>query len=213
MRDVLYYLQLSLEAAVGIFGIRSYEEPRYAVVAAVGAVEIRHYAPRLAVEVELAGADGVPRDDAFRVLFRYIAGANAGAEKIAMTTPVAVAPRGEKVAMTVPVATQTDGSRLRMQFFLPARFTADTAPRPIDPRVRLVPIQEQTLAVLRFSGRGTEAALAERKAELLRGLAGSGWSAQGEPSALFYDAPFTLPFLRRNEVAVPVVPRVPEPAR
>jgi hypothetical protein len=31
------------------------------------------------------------------------------------------------------------------------------------------------------------------------------WRPSGEPYTLFYDAPFTLPFLRRNEAAVAVV--------
>lgn len=35
-------------------------------------------------------------------------------------------------------------------------------------------------------------------------LATYGFDAAGEPSAWFYDPPWTLPFCRRNEIAVPV---------
>jgi hypothetical protein len=38
----------------------------------------------------------------------------------------------------------------------------------------------------------------------MKGLAGSKWQPQGEPVAWFYDPPWTLPPLRRNEAAVPV---------
>jgi hypothetical protein len=207
MRDLLYYAQLFFEAAVGVVGIRNYEEPRYAVLATLpNGVEIRRYAPRLAAQVELPGSGLQSREEAFRTLFRYIAGANVATEKIAMTVPVATRDAGEKVAMTAPVATAASDGAVRMQFFLPAAISAETAPRPTDARVRIIPVPEQTTAVLRFSGRGLEADLLERKAELLAGLAASGWRATAQPEVLFYDAPFTLPFLRRNEAAVSVEP-------
>ena len=111
LRDVLYYAQLVLEATLGVFGLRIYEEPRHHVLATLGdGVEIRRYAPRLAAETEVAGDDVEARSRAFRILFAYIAGANAGAEKIAMTAPVETAPGAGGV---------------RMRFFLPARYTAE----------------------------------------------------------------------------------------
>jgi SOUL heme-binding protein len=206
LRDIIYYAQVLLEAGVGVVGIRPYEEPRYAVVAALpDGVEIRRYAPRLAAQVEVPGDGAEARDEAFRILFRYIAGGNVGAEKIEMTVPVATGPRTEKIAMTVPVATAPgDGGGLRMQFFLPARYTAETAPRPGDERVRIVPVAEETVAILRFSGRGTAEELARRKAELLEAIAPTPWQPSGEAAILFYDAPSTPPFLRRNEAAVRV---------
>jgi hypothetical protein len=33
-----------------------------------------------------------------------------------------------------------------------------------------------------------------------------GWKVTGAPTALFYDPPWTIPFLRRNEVVVTVMP-------
>ncbi len=89
-----------------------------------------------------------------------------------------------------------------MRFFVPAKYTLATAPRPLNPRVRLVTVPEETIAALRFSGTGRDAAA--RKAELIETLAGAAWKPDGEAYTLFYDAPFTLPFLRRNEAAVKV---------
>ena len=205
LRDVLYYTQLVLEAALGVFGVRTYEEPRHAVVATLGdGVEIRRYAPRLAVETEVAGDDVEARSSAFRILFAYIAGANAGAENIAMTVPVATAPPAETIAMTVPVETAPSRGGVRMRFFLPARYTAATAPRPTDARVHLILVPEETMAVLRFSGRGAEAELTRRTAALRAVLAPTPWRPVADPVILFYDPPFTLPFLRRTEAAVRV---------
>lgn len=207
LRDLGYYAQLFLESVVGVVGVRLYEEPRYAVVAELpNGVEIRRYAPRLAAQVDLPGTTAEARNDAFRILFRYIAGDNIAGEKIAMTTPVATGARAEKIAMTVPVETAPSAAGMRMQFYLPAKYTLQSAPVPTDLRVQISPVPEETVAVLRFSGRGAESDQANRKAELLRALAPTAWQAAAEPAVLFYDAPFTIPFLRRNEASVRVEP-------
>ena len=110
--------------------------------------------------------------------------------------------------MTAPVETGvgTSGS-YRMRFFLPAAFTAETAPQPTDPRVRIVAVPEETVAVLRYTGWRDEAETAARKDALLAALAGTSWRQADTPIAYFYDPPWTIPFLRRNEVLVAVAPR------
>ncbi len=215
---VFYYAILSFEALVGVVGIRLYEEPSYRVVESLpGGVEIRHYAPRVAAEITLPLGGAEPASDtAFRALFGYIAGANRkaagaegdGGEKIAMTTPVEVR-GGERVAMTTPVQAESrradsGAGGMRMQFFLPARYGVDTAPRPTDPRVRIVAVPAQSIAALRFSGRVGAAMPAERVTALLEALKALSLRPAGEPVLLTYDAPFTIPFLRRNEIAVVV---------
>jgi hypothetical protein len=223
-QSIAYYSALVVESVVGVFGVRLYEEPRYDVIERVNdAVEIRRYAPRLAAEVDLVSSDDAGRREAFQLLFNYIAGANSiagatstvgtAADRIAMTAPVEVSGRtgakanattGEKalVAMTVPVETSDTARARHMRFFVPAKYTLATAPKPLNPRVQLVTVPEQTIATLRFSGTGRDAGA--RKAELVDKLSGTPWKPDGEPYTLFYDAPFTLPFLRRNEAAVTV---------
>lgn len=200
-----------------VFGVRSgTEEVTYTVVDRIGeTVEIRHYPARVAADTVVDGSDGEQaRSDAFRRLFDYISGANQSSTTIAMTAPVAT--EREQIAMTAPVQTATaagggKGGWFGMRFFLPASYTLDNAPKPTDPQVRLREVPPETLAVLRFSGsRDTEAVAARQKA-LLEALAGSSWQAQGAPVAFFYDPPWTLAFLRRNEVAVAVIPAGPAP--
>ncbi len=203
----IYYAALVFEAIIGVFGIRLYEQPRYDVIHhASDSVEIRRYGPRLAAEVELPAAGKAGRDEAFRLLFAYIAGANqisgSGSAMIAMTTPVEVRD-SELLAMTTPVQASEVSGTLRMQFFLPAKYSMDNAPKPRDPRVRVVTVPGETIAALRFSGSGAD--FARRKSELIGKLQGSSWQPAGAPYALNYDAPFTVPFLRRNEAAVSVV--------
>jgi DNA gyrase inhibitor GyrI len=72
----------------------------------------------------------------------------------------------------------------------------------LDPRVRIVSVPSEKIAILRFSGYGGD--YRQRQSELISTLAGSKWRPVGETFMLYYDAPFTLPFLRRNEAAVVV---------
>ena len=92
-----------------------------------------------------------------------------------------------------------------MRFFLPSEFTVTTAPAPTDARVQIEEVPLTTQAVLRFTGLGSPSHLRQRQAALLDTLNGSDWLVASEPKTLFYDPPWTLPFLRRNEVAVAVI--------
>lgn len=165
-------------------------------------LEIRSYPLRTVAEVRLAPDDG-GQNSAFRVLFRYIDGANDGGAKISMTTPVETA-QGAEIAMTAPVETAQDDAGLRMRFFLPQGMTAATAPQPTDPRVTLLDLPPRTEAALRFSGPVRPARVHDLEPGLRDRLTAAGWQAEGPVRAYFYDGPFTLPWLRRNEAVVPV---------
>jgi hypothetical protein len=199
----------------------------YTVVGRVGDAELRRYPPTLLVETVAPS-----ENQAFRRLFRYISGANDGGREISMTAPVSVAGRGTEIPMTAPVtvtgrpgtgstAAATDDPAsgaaaeggVRMGFYLPAEYDSDRAPRPTDDRVELVAVPERTLAVRRFSWWPTDRRVGRETERLLAALHDNDVAVDGDPFYLGYDAPWTLPMLRRNEVAVPVAPEtVPEPA-
>lgn len=197
-----------LLAGCSVFGVRSgYEQPPYEVVEEIGdAIEVRRYGARVAAESRVETADrDEGMDDAFMLLFDYITGANQTEASIAMTAPVETAQTSEEIAMTVPVeSARNDDGILYMRFFLPAEYNAETAPRPTDPKVSIVALPEQTFATLRFTGLGSESSVTAKKQELLASLDGTPWRPTAKPVALFYDPPWTIPFLRRNEVAVAV---------
>jgi hypothetical protein len=206
------YLLLALESALAVFGIRSiYEQPRYEIVARIGKAEIRRYAARLAAQVSVVADDEERgRNEAFRLLAGYIFGQNRERADIAMTSPVAIdavsaaEPAGRQIAMTTPVETAGAPGGVTMRFFLPTKITRDNAPVPNDPRVKIVEVPGETIAALTFSGRVTKVTLADKKRELVGALATSSWHAADKPYTLFYDPPFTIPFLRRNEVVARV---------
>jgi len=164
-------------------------------------VEVRRYEARAVVETD--ASDGTSA--AFRRLFAYIDGGNEGGRSISMTAPVGTGPEeGETIEMTAPVETAETGDGLVMRFFLPEDMTAESAPEPTDPAVRLATVPGRTEAALTFSGwTGAEGAL-ERASDLRQALEASGWTPAGEPRAYLYDPPWTLPWNRRNEVVIPV---------
>ncbi len=185
------------------------EQPPYAVVERSGGVELRQYSPRLVAETTVRGDEVSARNQGFRIIADYIFGANQGRASIAMTSPVAqAAVRPETIAMTAPVA-QSAGKEgeWRVQFFMPARYTRETLPKPNSSRVRITELPAQRFAVLRFSGLAGRATVAGKTEELKGKVAALGWTVTGAPVTWFYDPPWTLPPMRRNEVALPISTR------
>ena len=198
-----------VETVRSVAGIRAgIEEPLYIVEPLIDDVEIREYGPRIAAQTTLLAGEEDARYAGFHRLAGYIFGANHGRQKIAMIAPVghqATGDGGQTIAMTAPVAQQSDGDRgWAIRFYMPASWTLETLPIPDDERVELVAVPPETLAVLRFSGNRRPDGVAARTRQLRQALRATGFEPVGEPTAWFYDPPRTLPFRRRNEIAIPI---------
>lgn len=198
-----------VETVGSVAGIRiGLEEPKFNAVELARGVQVRHYRERIAAQTKVSGqSEDQARSTGFRRLAKYIFGGNDGGQNIAMTAPVAVQTnrsRGTKIAMTAPVAQQREADEWVIRFFMPAQWTMETLPKPDDPRVELVTVPPEKYAVLRFSGGYDARQVAEQTARLRDVLRENGFEPTGEPTAWFYDPPWTLPFRRRNEVAIPV---------
>jgi hypothetical protein len=162
------------------------EEPVYQVEKAWEAeqIEIRAYAPRV---MAVTGMDE-DADGGFRVLAGYIFGGNAEEEKIAMTAPVQQSMAGEK----------------EMAFMMPAEYALKDLPEPEDQRVSFREAPAYTAAVIQFSGWASADKADEHWQQLRRFLIAEGIEITGEPTLNQYNPPWTLPFMRRNEIIVPV---------
>ena len=171
---------------------KGYEMPPYTVEWSAGAREIRLYGPHLLAEVKISGSRSGAIQKGFRVLAGYIFGGNATGEKIAMTVPVAQSPEA---------GGEAGGKTWIVSFMMPERYTSETLPAPRTDAIRFVEAGTSRQLVKRFSGiPGTEG-LADR-AEALRAWAkAQGHEVVAGPHYYFYDAPMTLPWKRRNEVA------------
>ena len=179
-------LFISLVTSVMTTQAIAIEEPVYQVEKAWEAeqIEIRAYAPRI-MAVTGMNEDS---DSGFRVLAGYIFGGNAEEQKIAMTAPVQQTMAGEK----------------EMAFMMPAEYALKDLPQPEDQRVSFREAPAYTAAVIQFSGWASAEKADENWQQLQRFLIAEGIDITGEPTLNQYNPPWTLPFMRRNEIIVPV---------
>jgi hypothetical protein len=188
------------------------EEPSYAVVETYPEFELRRYAPYLVAETEVRGGFDEVGNRAFRILAGYIFGDNRRSEKMAMTAPVNQRPAGEageRIAMTAPVTQRPGGGSEAdtyvLSFIMPSEYTLETLPEPTDSRVRLREVPGRLMAARRYSGRWTRESYEANEAALLQAVEKAGLRPVAAPVYARYNSPFSLWFLRRNEVLVEVV--------
>lgn len=181
-------------------GLTTYEQPRYDVIQRFDDVEVRTYAPALVAEVEVAGTSGEARDEAFRILAGFIFGNNRARTKIAMTAPVITAPQRQKIEMTAPVFTDEANEKTVMKFFMPRKFSLDTIPEPVDSRIKLRVEPARRYVALRFSGTWSNDNFSKKRTRLENVVAEQGLRTTGNPIYAMYNAPWTVPFMRRNEI-------------
>ena len=188
------------------------EQPQYDVVQRYESFELRRYAPYNVAETQVTGDFEEVGNEAFRILAGYIFGNNEGGAKIAMTAPVNQTPvtgSGEKIAMTAPVSQspQADApGTYTFTFMMPSGYTLETLPRPTDSRVRLRRIDGRLMAAHTYSGTWSEERFREHETALLKAVRAAGLQPVGVPVFARYNSPFTLWFLRRNEVLVEIGP-------
>ncbi len=200
-----------LSAGCSVFGVRNEQTPSYTVERTLGPagsrIEVRRYGPRLAAETTVSGGEADARSKGFQVLAGYIFGANTTATAIAMTAPVSQAKSSQAIEMTAPVGqSRTLEGKWRIRFFMPAKYTLDTLPVPNDKAVEIVTVPPESIAVLQYSGSIGANAVHDAERRLMRGVADADLHPVGEPFTWFYDPPWTLPPLRRNEAAVVIQP-------
>ena len=160
----------------------SVQQP-YTVERIIERVEIRRYPPMV-----LATVREMPDNKAFGILFKYISGNNRSAHRAT----------GVRIAMTAPVFSASDS----FSFAMPPSFSIDTAPMPLDSRSVLEGMPPRRVAALRFSGTAPEKTVAAKSRELLDTLERHELRVLGSPFLMRYNAPFTLGFMRRNEVGI-----------
>ena len=169
------------------------EEPEFEVLQSNDDYEVRMYAPHIVAEVDVEGDDGDPGRAAFKILAGYIFGDNEAETKMSMTAPVTSQAGGD-----------SDRELYTYAFFMESEYTMETLPKPMDARIRLVEKPARVVAARRYSGSWSTSNYQKNESVLMAALANDGVVLSGEPYLARYNSPFTLWFMRRNELLVEI---------
>lgn len=205
-------LKEKLKSIPEIFGIKLNEEPNYKVLSTDGDFEIRHYSEQLIAKISLKGMTFDHfRTQAFKRLATYIFEGNDRKVDIPMTTPVMDQHNGgektpKQIAMTSPVyQEESDESGWTMAFILPKEFNLSNAPRPLDDSITLEEVLPYEVAVLKYSGNNTLEKIKEHERKLAEWMKDQTQvHMKGRFMVAQYDAPFVIPFFKKNEIQVKI---------
>ena len=106
--------------------------------------------------------------------------------------------------MTSPVMASIRSNMRTIAFGMPKSYTLDTLPTPNDPRVKIVTIPQKKMGAIRFTWSRSSARVEAKKIELLDALKKDSLETVGEPQYAGYSAPWTAPWMTRNEVLIEV---------
>lgn len=182
------------------------EEPVFALIEKADYIEIRQYRPVIVAETFVEGDMASATRSGFRLIADYIFGNNVsvrasagtGSEKIAMTAPVSVEPQGNAESASM------QAKRWRVQFTMPVGYSVATLPKPRHPAVKVRAVAGKRCAVLMFSGFAGAKKTQDKTVELLAWLKSMKAEPISAPQLARYNPPWTLPFLRRNEILVEI---------
>lgn len=206
MRLIRLFTAILLLLLTGVTTAMATEEAPYTVIRTDDIFELREYAPQVLAEIIVDGDLEGAGNKAFRPLFRYISGDNKSRGKIAMTAPVSQEQQGEKIAMTAPVSQQSVQGKWAVSFMMPPSYTMENLPTPDDPSIKLRQVPARRVAAVRYSGFWSEKNYQQYKQELERWITANSLKVIGDPVWARYNPPFTLWFLRRNEILIPIAP-------
>ena len=179
------------------------EHPEYAVIEKYKTIELRDYAPRIIAQVSVSG----PREDSistgFRQLADYIFGNNS--PKAAVLERETISQNGktsknQKIEMTAPVEQSLIDDTWVINFTMPSEYALETLPNPNNVAVKLSEIPSQSFIAIQFSGMNSASNINKYEKKLRAFTAENNIRIQKNPIYAFYNPPWTLPMLRRNEV-------------
>lgn len=169
-------------------------------------IEVRSYEPMVLVSADM---NAVGRNNAFRLLFRYISGENEGAREVSMTAPVFMegnepSRNGAEIPMTAPVFMDSTENQSMMSFVMPKEFTLQTTPMPLNPSLQVRELKNYKVAAIQFSGTLSERNVAKHSKILVDWITENGYTVINQPVEAGYNGPLTLPMFRRNEVLIEI---------
>lgn len=175
------------------------ETPSYKVIQSKGKIEIREFDPMVIAEVQVVGRRKDAISSGFKLLADYIFGNNISQENID-TTATIQRPASKKIAMTAPVQQQLANNSWLVSFVMPSEYNLEDLPKPKNVEVKLKNVPVKRFVTIQFSGTSSDENLAKHKKLLVEFIKTNSISVTGTSKYAFYNPPWTLPLMRRNEV-------------
>lgn len=163
------------------------EHPQYVIVEKFENIEIRKY-PKMVIassEVEGSRADSI--NQGFKLVANYIFGENDQKEKISMTAPVMQQSKSSENDWTI-------------SFVMPRDYSFAKLPSPNDSKVKLTELSSKKMIAIRFYGSTNEENLQIHREMLEEFVKNKKYKTIGNSIYAFYNPPWTLPFMKHNEI-------------
>lgn len=175
------------------------ENPQYKVLSKENNIEIREYSPIIIAEVNVTGDRKEAVNKGFRILADYIFGNNTVKAKISMTAPVQQK-SNEKISMTAPVTQKGENNEWQVSFIMPKKYTLETLPKPNNEAVKIKEIGSKKYIAVIFSGFASAKNIQKNQQILDSYILKNKIKNNSKIIYAFYNPPWTLPFMRRNEI-------------
>jgi DNA gyrase inhibitor GyrI len=168
------------------FNVMANEQPDYKVIKKDNEFEIRQYTNFLTATVETEGERDEAISKGFRILFKYISGENKNKESISMTVPVMQKSSGNK--------------KWNISFVVPKKFDSKNVPQPDNQNVKIKNNPDFKVVVITFSGLFSNDNIKENEIKIRNYIRENNLKIEEPAIYAGYNAPWTLWFLKRNEV-------------
>jgi hypothetical protein len=147
--------------------------------------QLRQYPEILVASVVVQGNREQALSSGFSILAHYILGKNK--TKLRMK-------------MEAPVMQQKTAEGWEVSFVMPTYYDLGDLPQPVDERIQLHVMPAQNYIVYRFNGKVIDDFLQQEMDYFKKFLVRQDFKIVGEPIYAFYSPPWTISFLRRNEI-------------
>ncbi len=203
-RQTFLTFPIALLLIVGLSGCinatQHLEEPAFTVVKKEDNFEIRQYESTIVAEVITSGDREKTANAGFKILADYIFGNNVKSESMEMTAPV-TQQENIMIAMTMPVTQEnTNNEEWKVRFVMPRKYDLKTLPKAKNDKITFIKTDPFKAAVIRFSGSFSDDNYYKHQQLLEEYMSKNNLTPTGNAIHAYYNPPWTLWFLKRNEV-------------
>jgi hypothetical protein len=111
-----------------------------------------------------------------------------------------------EIPNTAPVTVAPESEGWRVHFVMPSAENVQTLPQPLNPQIELRPVPAHDVVAVRFGGFTTQASSQEQTERLKAWAKTKNLKLSPTAQIARHDDPFTLPWNRRNEILIDLLP-------